>query len=137
MVDADDRLGRLERRVIVSCPMRDPAVGRTIAELVARGHDLTSESATLRNAEGRVDTSRADPLNLLMGRPRSRIHDAASRILDVVLALLLVVGLPLAGDFFRIAIDDPDRFNDASTWAELGGSFILFVIGYELIIGAS
>jgi len=51
----------------------------------------------------------------------------------VVSALLLVVGLPLAGDFFRIAIDDPDRFNDASTWAELGGSFILFIIGSAVI----
>ncbi len=87
---------RLEKRVIVSCPMRDPAVGRSIAELVARGHDLTSESATIRHAEGRVDTLRADPLNLLMGRARSRTMDAASRILDVVLtALLLVVAAPL------------------------------------------
>ena len=87
---------RLEKHIVVSCPMRDPAVGRSIAELVARGHDLTSESATIRRAEGRVDTLRADPLNLLMGRPRSVFMDAASRILDIVLtALLLVVAAPL------------------------------------------
>lgn len=82
---------RLERRVIVSCPMRDPAVGRSIAELVARGHDLTSESATLRRAEGRVDVDRADPLNILLGRPRSRWLDASSRILDILGSLLLLI----------------------------------------------
>lgn len=87
---------RLEKRVIVSCPVRDPAVGRSIAELVARGHDLTSESATIRHAEGRVDTLRADPLNLLMGRARSRSMDAASRILDIALAtVLLLFAAPL------------------------------------------
>ena len=87
---------RLERRVIVSSPVKDPAVGRSIAELVARGHDLTSESATIRTAEGRVDTSRADPLALLLGRPRSRSGDFASRVLDVVLSLaLLIVAAPL------------------------------------------
>jgi exopolysaccharide biosynthesis polyprenyl glycosylphosphotransferase len=82
---------RLERRVIVSCPMRDPAVGRSIAELVARGHDLTSESATLRRAEGRVDVGRADPLNILLGRPRSRWLDASSRILDILGSLVLLM----------------------------------------------
>lgn len=87
---------RLERHIVVSCPMRDPAVGRSIAELVARGHDLTSESATIRRAEGRVDTMRADPLNLLMGRPRSRLMDMSSRILDIVLSgMLIVVAAPL------------------------------------------
>ncbi|MCC7138526.1 MAG: sugar transferase [Planctomycetes bacterium] len=76
--------------------MKDPGVGRAIAELVARGHDLTSESATLRSAEGRVDSSRADPLNLLMGRPRSRWLDASSRFLDIVGSLvLLVLAAPL------------------------------------------
>lgn len=86
----------LERRVIVCSPMKDPGVGRAIAELVARGHDLTSESATLRSAEGRVDSSRADPLNLLMGRPRSRWLDASSRFLDIVGSLvLLVLAAPL------------------------------------------
>jgi len=52
----------------------------------------------------------------------------------VVSVLLLAVGLPLAGDFIRIAIDDPDRFKDASTWAELGPSFVLFVLG-SIVIG--
>ncbi len=87
---------RLERRVVVSCPLRDEGVGRSIAELVARGHAITSESATLRAAEGRVDCSRADPLNLLLGRPRSRLADAASRAMDVVFsAILLVLAAPL------------------------------------------
>jgi exopolysaccharide biosynthesis polyprenyl glycosylphosphotransferase len=96
-VDAVARGGlELERQVIVSCPMRDPAVGRAIAELVARGHDLTSESSVLRDAEGRVDTSRADPLNLLMCRPRSRFLNASSRLLDIVGSLvLLVVSAPV------------------------------------------
>ena len=98
---------RLERRVIVSCPVRDPAVGRAIAELVARGYDLTSESATLRAAEGRVDASRADPLNLLLGRARSRFQDVASRILDILLSiaflallapLFLVLGIAIVLD---------------------------------------
>jgi len=87
---------RLEHTVVVSCPMRDPAVGRSIAELVARGHELTSESATIRRAEGRVDTLRADPLNLLMGRPRSMLLDTASRMLDIALSLtLLLLAAPL------------------------------------------
>ncbi len=87
---------RLERRVIVSCPMRDASVGRAIAELVARGHVITSESAVLRAAEGRVDSTKADPLNLLLGRPRSPLSDALSRVLDVVVAsVLLVLLLPL------------------------------------------
>jgi lipopolysaccharide/colanic/teichoic acid biosynthesis glycosyltransferase len=87
---------RLERRVVVSCPMRDLGVGRTIAELVATGHAITSESAVLRAAEGRVDSTRADPLNLLLGRPRGRLLDATSRAMDVVLsALLLVIAAPL------------------------------------------
>lgn len=87
---------RLEHVVIVSSPMKDPSLGRAMAELVARGHELTSESAEMRTAEGRVDTSRADPLNLLLGRPRSRMLDASSRILDIVGSLvLLVVASPL------------------------------------------
>lgn len=99
---------RLEKRVVVSCPMRDPAVGRSIAELVARGHDLTSESATIRHAEGRVDTLRADPLNLLMGRARSRTMDAASRILDIVLAtvLLLFAAPILIAVAIAVVLDD-------------------------------
>jgi exopolysaccharide biosynthesis polyprenyl glycosylphosphotransferase len=50
----------------------------------------------LRAAEGRVDSTRADPLNLLLGRPRGRLLDATSRAMDVVLsALLLVLAAPL------------------------------------------
>jgi len=81
---------RLEHVVIVSSPLKDPSLGRAMAELVARGHELTSESAELRTAEGRIDTSRADPLNLLLGRPRSRTLDASSRILDIVGSLVLL-----------------------------------------------
>ena len=51
----------------------------------------------------------------------------------VVSVLLLIVALPLAGDAFRIAIDNPDRFNDPATWTELGGSIVAFVVGATLI----
>jgi exopolysaccharide biosynthesis polyprenyl glycosylphosphotransferase len=82
---------RVERRVVVSCPVRTPAVGREIARLVARGHDITSESATLRLAEGRVDTTLADPLNLVMSLPRARGTEAASRAMDAAIAALLLI----------------------------------------------
>jgi exopolysaccharide biosynthesis polyprenyl glycosylphosphotransferase len=82
---------RVERRVVVSSPVRTPAVGREIAQLVARGHEITSESATLRLAEGRVDTGLADPLNLVMSLPRSRATEAASRLMDAVIATVLLV----------------------------------------------
>jgi lipopolysaccharide/colanic/teichoic acid biosynthesis glycosyltransferase len=87
---------RLERRVVVSCPSRDPVVGGAIAQLVALGHQITSESATIRDAEGRVDSRRADPLNLVLGRPRSHVDAAASRLLDITLSgFLLVLAAPL------------------------------------------
>lgn len=82
---------RLERRVVVSCPMRDALVGKAIAELVARGHAITSESSVMRWAEGRVDSTKADPLNLLLGMPRNPVQNVLSRVLDVVLASLLLV----------------------------------------------
>jgi exopolysaccharide biosynthesis polyprenyl glycosylphosphotransferase len=99
---------RLERTVIVSSPLKDRALGGALAELVARGHDVTSESATLRTAEGRVDTSRADPLNLLLGRPRSRLLDASSRILDIVgaLVLLLFASPVLLACALAVVVDD-------------------------------
>lgn len=85
-----------ERRVIVSCPLRDPDVAATIARLVALGHGITSESAMLRGAEGRVDTLRADPLNLILSSPRVWWLDALSRLRDLVVsALALVALLPL------------------------------------------
>ena len=89
---------RLEKRVIVSCPMRDPAVGSAIARMVALGHNITSESAMLRAAEGRIDTDLANPLNLLLGRPRNWFSNALSRVMDVVLsAVLLVLLMPVFG----------------------------------------
>jgi exopolysaccharide biosynthesis polyprenyl glycosylphosphotransferase len=85
-----------ERRVIVSCPMRDPDVAATIARLVALGHGITSESAMLRGAEGRVDTLRADPLNLILSSPRHWLLGAFCRLRDAVLAgAALVVLAPL------------------------------------------
>ncbi len=87
---------RLERRVIVSSPLKDPAVGALIAQMVALGHSISSESSLHRAAEGRVCTLRADPLNLLMSRPSHWFHDLTSRVLDVVLAAgLLVLTAPL------------------------------------------
>ena len=101
---------RLERRVVVSSPLRDPAVGGAIAELVARGHDLTSESSVLRTAEGRVDVTRADPLGLLLGRRRSFGADLASRALDVLLASVLLVLLAPLFVVVAIAIVIDDGF---------------------------
>lgn len=82
---------KLEKRAIVSCPLRDPAVGSTIAQLVALGTDISSESSVMRSAEGRVCTERADPLNLLLGRPRHWVSYTASRFLDLVLAIVMIV----------------------------------------------
>lgn len=84
---------RLERRVIVSCPLRDPAVGSSIAQLVARGHSISSESRVFRAAEGRVDTVRADPLNLLLSRPSHWVYDAITRVVNVLIAIVALVVL--------------------------------------------
>ncbi len=82
---------RLERRIVVSCPVRDVAVGSAIARFVALGHSISSESAVLRAAEGRIDTDLANPLNLLLGRPRHWFGFALSRVMDVVASAVLVV----------------------------------------------
>lgn len=99
---------RVEPIVIVSSPMKDPGLGRAMAELVARGHELTSVSAELRTAQGRVDTARADPLNLLLGRPRSRWLDASSRFLDIVgsVFLLLIASPVLVACAVAVAVTD-------------------------------
>ena len=81
----------IEKRLIVSCPSRDTNVNSTIARLVALGHNISSESAVLRSAEGRIDTDLANPLSLLLGRPRHWFGNAASRVMDVVLSLVLLV----------------------------------------------
>ncbi|MFV1957981.1 MAG: sugar transferase [Planctomycetota bacterium] len=87
---------RLARRVVVSCPRRDTSVGSTLAQLVALGHTITSETSVTREAEGRVDITRANPLNLLMSRPRSRAADALRRMLDLLFSVtFLVVSSPL------------------------------------------
>lgn len=87
---------KLEKRVIVSCPLRDPAVGSSIAQLVAMGHTISSESRVFRAAEGRVDTVRADPLNLLLSRPSHWIYDVITRFANVLIAAVaLLVLLPL------------------------------------------
>lgn len=82
---------RLEKRVIVSCPVRDTGVGSTIARLVAMGHTISSESAVLRAAEGRIDTDLANPLNLLLGRPRHWFGFVLSRLLDIAASAILIV----------------------------------------------
>ena len=47
---------------------------------------------------------------------------------------MIAVALPLAGDLFRIALDDPDRLKVPATWAELGGQILAFIVG-SLVIG--
>jgi len=99
----DGPLGpRLEKHVIVHCPTRDRRVGSWIAQLVARGHVITSKSKTKRNAEGRVDTTKADPLSLLLARPSNRLANAASRLMDFGLSLFALV--LLAPVFAAVAI---------------------------------
>ncbi|MDJ0975191.1 MAG: exopolysaccharide biosynthesis polyprenyl glycosylphosphotransferase [Planctomycetota bacterium] len=94
--DRVDHEAGFEKRVIVSCPMRDPAVGHSIAQLVAMGHTISSKSRVLRGAEGRVDTVRADPLNLLLSRPSHWLYDAITRFANVVAAAIgLTILLPL------------------------------------------
>ncbi len=83
----------IEKRLIVSCPSRDTNVNSTIARLVARGHTISSESAVLRAAEGRIDTDLANPLSLLLGRPRHWFSNAASRVMDVLLSFVMLIVL--------------------------------------------
>ncbi len=92
----------IEKRVIVHCPDRNRLVGSGIAQLVARGHQITSKSRVMRRAEGRVDTTRANPLDLVMGRPSNRMANAASRLLDIVLASVALI--LLAPVFAAIAL---------------------------------
>ena len=89
-LDDAERPLRFEKRVIVSCPVRDQGVGSLIARFVALGHAISSESAVLRAAEGRIDTDLANPLNLLLGRPRHWFGNALSRVMDVLASALLV-----------------------------------------------
>lgn len=82
---------KLANRVVVSCPKPDARVGSTIAQLVALGHTITSETAEMRRGEGRVDSTRVNALNLLMSIPRLRTVDALRRMLDVVVSLLFLL----------------------------------------------
>jgi lipopolysaccharide/colanic/teichoic acid biosynthesis glycosyltransferase len=79
---------RRARRGVVACPRRDTAGGSTLAQLGAVGHTITSETAVTREAEGRVDITRANPLNLLMGRVRSPVSDVIRRVVDIVASVL-------------------------------------------------
>jgi exopolysaccharide biosynthesis polyprenyl glycosylphosphotransferase len=91
----DGRLA-LDHRVVVSSPFRSSQVAAAIARLVALGHAITSESATLRAAEGRVDTLRADPLNLILSRHPTPLLDLTMRLRDLLLATIgLVVLAPV------------------------------------------
>jgi exopolysaccharide biosynthesis polyprenyl glycosylphosphotransferase len=117
---------RLERRVVVSSPLRDPSVGGAIAELVARGHDLTSESSVLRTAEGRVDVSRADPLGLLLGRRLSFGADVAARALDLLVSATLLVLLAPLFLVVAIAIVLDDGFPVIYRQARVGRGGLLF-----------
>ena len=98
---------KLADRVVVSCPTPDAQVSSTIAQLVALGHTITSETAAMRRAEGRVDSTRANALNLLMSVPRAPLSDVLRRVLDIVVSsvflvlfspLLLVVAIAIVID---------------------------------------
>jgi exopolysaccharide biosynthesis polyprenyl glycosylphosphotransferase len=92
----------LEKRAIVSAPTPDPRIRAAVAQLVARGFEIASESAVMRTAEGRVDSTRADPLNLLLGQPSSTTLGLVSRLQDVaVSASVLLLLSPL---FFFISV---------------------------------
>jgi lipopolysaccharide/colanic/teichoic acid biosynthesis glycosyltransferase len=102
--DASARLGRavarsvgsrvrLETDVIVSSPRRRRVVAAALAQLVALGHRITSESAAMRAAEGRVDSQRADPLGLLMGRRATAFDAACARAFDLVVGVAMLVAL--------------------------------------------
>jgi len=82
---------KLAERVVVSCPKPDDRVSSTIAQLVALGHTITSETAAMRRAEGRVDSTRANALNLLMSVPRVPVADALRRLLDILVSTTLLV----------------------------------------------
>jgi len=82
---------KLADRVVVSCPTPDAQVSSTIAQLVALGHTITSETAAMRRAEGRVDSTRANALNLLMSVPRSPLGDVVRRALDLLVSTVFLV----------------------------------------------
>lgn len=82
---------KLADRVVVSCPTPDANVSSTIAQLVALGHTITSETAAMRKAQGRVDSRRANALNLLMSVPRAPFGDVIRRALDIVVSMLFLM----------------------------------------------
>ncbi len=100
---------RLEPEVVISCPRRDANVASAIAQLVALGHTVTSESATMQGAEGRVDVARAHPLNLLLARRPAPVSDALRRGVDVVGSALLLL---LLSPVFLVAA--------VATWLDSG-----------------
>src|SRR5439155_24400866 len=87
---------RQNRKAIVSCPRRDLQVESVVAQLVARGFDVSSESSVLRTTEGRIDSEQACPLNLLLSRPKENWKEWLFRLRDLALAFPgLVVLAPL------------------------------------------
>lgn len=104
-----DEPQRLERRIVVSCPARDAAVDACVARLVAKGHQITSESRVIRTAEGRVDTERASPLNLILSNTTPFVGRALSRIMDLLLsgALLLALAPLLIAVALAVRLDSP------------------------------
>ncbi len=81
----------LAGRVIVACPVRDPEVAGCVAQLVARGQRIQSESSALRQAEGRVDSRQANPLSLLHSVRMNPLVEFLRRIVAVVSAAVLIV----------------------------------------------
>jgi lipopolysaccharide/colanic/teichoic acid biosynthesis glycosyltransferase len=98
-VDADMELAG---RVIVACPVRDAEVAGCVAQLVARGQRIQSESSALRQAEGRVDSRQANPISLLHSVRMTPVVEFLRRGVSLLAAaVLLVLLLPL---FLLIAL---------------------------------
>lgn len=94
-VDPDEPMD-LTGRVVVACPTRDSTVSAWVARLVARGQRIRSESDALRRAQGRVESTQANPIGLLHSVQLSPPVEIARRILaSLAAALLLVVLAPL------------------------------------------
>ncbi|MDJ0520597.1 MAG: exopolysaccharide biosynthesis polyprenyl glycosylphosphotransferase [Planctomycetota bacterium] len=81
----------LAGRVIVACPVRDPEVAGCVAQLVARGQRIQSESSALRQAEGRVDSRQANPISLLHSVQMSPVIEFLRRVISFVAAAVLLV----------------------------------------------
>jgi exopolysaccharide biosynthesis polyprenyl glycosylphosphotransferase len=96
-----------DRRAVVACPNRDALVEAVVAQLVARGYRVESETSVLRSSEGRIDSDLVSPLNLLLSRRWGGAREWAFRVRDLVLAVpaLLVLSPVFALVALSIRLD--------------------------------